>query len=41
MILIDSSCWIDYYRPGGNVQIQAAVTEAIEPKDPAFPQPIW
>jgi hypothetical protein len=30
MKLIDSSCWVDYYRPDGDSRIQAAVAEAIE-----------
>ncbi len=30
MKLIDSSCWVDYYRPGGDARIQEAVSEAIE-----------
>lgn len=36
MRLIDSSCWVDYYRPGGNERIQAAVAEAIEADDAAI-----
>jgi predicted nucleic acid-binding protein len=28
--LIDSSCWVDYYRPGGDSRIQTVVAEAIE-----------
>jgi predicted nucleic acid-binding protein len=31
--LIDSSCWVDYYRPDGDPRIQAAVAEAIESDD--------
>ncbi len=36
MKLIDSSCWVDYYRPGGDSQIQAAVGEAIESDEAAI-----
>ncbi len=36
MKLIDSSCWVDYYRPDGDVRIQAAVAEAIEADDAAI-----
>ncbi len=28
--LIDSSCWVDYYRPSGDARIQEAVSEAIK-----------
>jgi predicted nucleic acid-binding protein len=34
--LIDSSCWVDYYRPGGDSRIQAAVAEAIESDEAAI-----
>jgi predicted nucleic acid-binding protein len=30
MKLIDSSCWVDYYRPEGDSRIQMAVAEALE-----------
>jgi predicted nucleic acid-binding protein len=30
MKLIDSSCWVEYYRSDGNTQIQDAVEKAIE-----------
>ncbi len=30
MKLIDSSCWVDYYRPGGDARVQEVVAEAIE-----------
>ena len=30
MTLVDSSCWIEFYRPAGDQAIQAAVAEAIE-----------
>jgi predicted nucleic acid-binding protein len=33
--LIDSSCWVDYYRPDGDSRIQAAVAEAIESDEAA------
>jgi hypothetical protein len=36
MKLIDSSCWIDYYRPEGDSRIQAAVAEAIESDEAAI-----
>ena len=35
MKLIDSSCWVDYYRPDGDSRIQAAVAEAIEADEAA------
>ena len=35
MKLIDSSCWVDYYRADGDPQIQAAVAEAIESDEAA------
>ena len=35
MKLIDSSCWVDFYRPGGDSRIQAAVAEAIESDEAA------
>ncbi len=30
MILVDSSCWVEFYRPGGSPAIQAAVAEALD-----------
>ena len=30
MILVDSSCWIEFYRADGDAAIQAAVSEALE-----------
>jgi predicted nucleic acid-binding protein len=30
MILVDSSCWVDFYRPDGSRAIQDAVAEALE-----------
>jgi len=30
MILVDSSAWIEYYRPQGNPRVQQAVADAIE-----------
>ncbi len=30
MILVDSSCWVEYYRAGGERRVQDAVAEAIE-----------
>jgi hypothetical protein len=30
MILVDSSALVEYYRPNGTPEAQAAVTEAIE-----------
>lgn len=35
MKLVDSSCWVDYYRPDGDSRIQAAVAEAIESDEAA------
>lgn len=35
MKLIDSSCWVEYYRPDGNPQIQNAVENAIESDEAA------
>lgn len=35
MKLIDSSCWVDYYRPDGDSRIQAAVAGAIEADEAA------
>ncbi len=35
MKLIDSSGWVDYYRPDGDSRIQAAVAEAIEADEAA------
>lgn len=29
MILVDSSCWVEFYRPGGEPAVQAAVLEAV------------
>jgi predicted nucleic acid-binding protein len=34
--LIDSSCWVDYYRPDGDASVQAAVTDAIEADEAAI-----
>ncbi len=36
MKLIDSSCWVDFYRPEGDSRIQAAVAEAIESDEAAI-----
>ncbi len=36
MKLIDSSCWVDFYRPDGDSRIQAAVAEAIESDEAAI-----
>jgi predicted nucleic acid-binding protein len=33
--LIDSSCWVEYYRADGNTRIQNAVEEAIESDEAA------
>jgi predicted nucleic acid-binding protein len=33
--LIDSSCWVEFYRPGGDPQIQVAVEAAIESDEAA------
>jgi len=30
MIIIDSSCWIEFYRPDGDPEIQEAVVKALE-----------
>ena len=30
MILVDSSCWVEFYRPSGERGVQDAVAEAIE-----------
>ena len=35
MKLIDSSCWVEYYRAEGNTRIQNAVEEAIESDEAA------
>lgn len=29
MILVDSSCWIEFYRPGGDAAVQTAVLDAL------------
>lgn len=29
MILVDSSCWVEFYRPGGEPAVQAAVLDAL------------
>jgi predicted nucleic acid-binding protein len=36
MKLIDSSCWIDYYRLEGDLRIQTAVAKAIESDEAAI-----
>ena len=29
MILVDSSCWVEFYRPGGDIAVQEAVSSAL------------
>lgn len=36
MKLIDSSCWVDYYRPDGDPRIQSAVADALESDEAAI-----
>jgi len=35
MILVDSSCWIEFLRPGGDQGVRAAVAAALESGDAA------
>lgn len=36
MTLVDSSCWVEYYRPGGAPAIQKAVAGALESGEAAI-----
>jgi len=29
MILVDSSCWVEFYKPDGNAEVREAVLEAL------------